>query len=340
MPEKPAELSARPEGIAAVALPVEGDLRRLEAFLLNELEAFEPEVRPLVRYTLGHSGKKLRPLLVFFGAGLNGAPASEELLRGAAVVEFIHLATLVHDDILDEATLRHRTPTVSAKDGIDVAVLLGDAIFAHALKLASDFDTVDVCRVVSQATRQVCSGEISQCFARGETDLSIERYYRMIDLKTAELFAASAHIGAFLSGGDKAYVDAVATFARELGIAYQIYDDVADLLGREDSTGKTLGTDLESGKFTLPILLLLERLPEAEKTSLQADLVSGEVSIENLIGQLERGAVLADVRQAFFDRLTAAEAALAPYHESEKVIPLFGLLGYVSGAIDKFIPAS
>jgi|TARA_B110000037_G_scaffold220312_1_gene287800 octaprenyl-diphosphate synthase len=340
MPEQPAELSARPEGIAAVALPVEDDLRRLEAFLLNELEAFEPEVRPLVRYTLGHSGKKLRPLLVFFGAGLNGTPASEELLRGAAVVEFIHLATLVHDDILDEATLRHRTPTVSAKDGIDVAVLLGDAIFAHALKLASDFDTVDVCRVVSQATRQVCSGEISQCFARGETDLSIERYYRMIDLKTAELFAASAHIGAFLSGGDAAYVASVATFARELGIAYQVYDDVTDLLDREDSAGKTLGTDLESGKFTLPILLLLERLPEQEKEALQAELVSGDVTMDALIGQLEKYAVLPDVRQAFIDRLVASEKALKPYEGSEKIVPLLGLLGFISGAIDKYIPAS
>lgn len=340
MLEQPAELSARPEGIAAVALPVEEDLRRLEAFLLKELEAFEPEVRPLVRYTLGHSGKKLRPLLVFFGAGLNGTPASEELLRGAAVVEFIHLATLVHDDILDEATLRHRTPTVSSKDGIDVAVLLGDAIFAHALKLASDFETVDVCRVVSQATRQVCSGEISQCFARGEAGLSTERYYRMIDLKTAELFAASAHIGAFLSGGDPAYVEAVANFARELGIAYQIYDDVADLLGREETAGKTLGTDLESGKFTLPILLLLERLDDDERATLQAKLARAAVSIEELKVDFEIHGILSAVRQAFMDRLVAAEALLKAYEGAEKIAPLLGLLGFVSGAIDKYIPAS
>lgn len=333
------ETPTRPEGIAAVTGPVEADLGRLEAFLRSEVSAFEPEVQPLVEYTLGHSGKKLRPLLVFYGGWQAGKPASDELIRAGAVVELIHLATLVHDDILDDADLRHRMPTVAAKHGPDVAVLLGDALFAHALKLAADFPTVEVCRAVSEATRQVCSGEIAQCFARGETRLSLEAYYRMIDLKTAELFAVSARLGAFLRGGSPEYVEAISRFARELGIAYQLYDDVADFLGREESAGKTLGTDLESGKFTLPVLLFLESLEANERATWAGRLAAGEADPAALLKAIRATGVLPQVRAAFIARIEAARAALAPHAEADAAGPLLDLTAYVAAAIDKYIPA-
>lgn len=340
MKEQVADAAARPEGIAAVTGPIEGDLVRLEAFLRSEVGAFEPEVQPLVEYTLGHSGKKLRPLLVFYAGWKAGQPASDELIRAAAVVELIHLATLVHDDILDDADLRHRMPTVAAKHGPDVAVLLGDALFAHALKLASDFSTVEVCRAVSQATRQVCSGEIAQCFARGETRLSLSAYYRMIDLKTAELFSVSARLGAFLRGGDAAFVDAIQTFARELGIAYQLYDDVADFLGREESAGKTLGTDLESGKFTLPVLLFLEQESAASRAEWSRRLQGGEVELAKLVEAMQGAKILPAVRHAFVSRLAAARAALAPYAAADASGPLLQLTGFIERAMDKYISAS
>lgn len=336
------ELSAtpvRPEGIASVSAPVEQDLERLEAFLRGQVDSFEPEVRPLVRYTLGHSGKKIRPLLVFYAGWREGEAASEELIRAAAVVEMIHLATLVHDDILDDAELRHRMPTVAARYGADVAVLLGDALFAHALRLAAEFPTVAVCRAVSEATRQVCSGEIAQTFARGETALSLPAYYRMIDLKTAELFSVSARLGAFLRGGKPEIVEAISGFARELGVAYQLYDDVADFLGREELAGKTLGTDLASGKFTLPVLLFLERLDERAREEWTGRLVSGTAEPEALLGAMREAEILPQVREAFEGRIASAQGMLDRHPGLEAGASLQRLLDFVATAMDRFIPA-
>ncbi|MFP4540504.1 MAG: polyprenyl synthetase family protein [Opitutales bacterium] len=331
---------ARPEGIAAVTAPIEADLRRLEAYLRREVSAFEPEVQPLVDYTLGHSGKKIRPILVFYGGWRPDEPASEELVRAGAVVEMVHLATLVHDDILDDAAMRHRMPTVTAEHGPDVAVLLGDALFAHALKLAADFPTVEVCRSVARATRQVCCGEIAQSFARGETRLSLEAYYRMIDLKTAELFAVSARLGAYLRGGPPAFVEAVERFARDLGIAYQLYDDVADFLGREEATGKTLGTDLESGKFTLPVLLFLDALVPSDAAQWRARLRDGTADPSRLLAAMQAEEVLPRVREAFVARLAAARHHLAPFADAEPAVgQLDRLARYVEGAMERYIPA-
>lgn len=243
---------------AEILEPVVEHLGQLEAYLQSQIEVFEPEVQPLVEFTLGHSGKKIRPVLVFLSGYKGEGAASSELVRAAAIVELVHLATLVHDDILDDADLRHQVETVTARYGPHSAVLLGDALFAHALKLAADYPTPEVCRAVAESTRQVCSGEICQTFARGDGDLSLQTYLRIIDLKTAELFAVSARLGAGFSGGSDAWVAAAETFARKLGVAYQIYDDLADIIGHEDKAGKTLGTDLESGKLTLPVLYYLE----------------------------------------------------------------------------------
>jgi len=328
----------RPEGIAAITGPIESDLIRLERYLESQVSAFEPEVQPLVAYTLGHSGKKIRPILVFYAGWLDDEAASEALIRSAAVVELIHLATLVHDDILDSAELRHRMPTVSAKHGADIAVLLGDALFAHALKLASDFDTVEVCRAVSEATRQVCSGEIAQTFARGDAGISLAAYYRMIDLKTAELFAVSAKIGAYLRGGSPDFVEAVSGYARALGIAYQIYDDIADILGAEERAGKTLGTDLGSGKFTLPILLYLEQLPEAESMVLRQELTSNVVDVEVLIERMKCSGIFDQVRRIFEVRLKEADARLLPYEGHAAVGAMRTLGRFIQVAMERYFP--
>lgn len=166
----------------------------LETFLDAQAERFEPEMVPLVRECLEHSGKKLRPLLVFLVYADGVAEMPEEVIQAGAIVELVHLATLVHDDILDEADLRHRAETMVSRYGAHVAVLLGDALFAHALELAADYPDGSVCRAVARATRQVCSGEIAQTFARRDAVPSVESYLRMIDLKTAELFKVSAQL--------------------------------------------------------------------------------------------------------------------------------------------------
>lgn len=313
---------------AALLAPVQPFLDKLDSYLREQVGAFEPEVQPLVTFTLGHSGKKIRPILVFLGGWQGkGVDVPPSLLRAAAIMEMVHLATLVHDDILDEADTRHEVETVTARFGPHAAVLLGDALFAHALKLAADFPTPEVCRIVAESTRQVCSGEIAQTFARNQDHLTLERYLRMIDLKTAELFASSARLGAFLGNYSPDVVDAIETFARKLGIAYQIYDDLADLIGDQQRAGKTLGTDLASGKRTLPVFYWLEGHPkdqhrqlwEALKTSPPAEIR------QNLI---DSGAVQRTIEK-IEDLLNEAKATLetiADAPPSEMLPPLTGWL--------------
>lgn len=274
----------------------------LRNFLNAQVHAFEPEVQPLVREVLAHPGKLLRPTLCFASA-YDGQPPSPEVIRGAAVVELVHLATLVHDDVLDGADTRHGSTTPNRAHGAHTAILFGDAVFAHALVLAAELPQPDLCRLVATGARQVCSGEVCQTFSRGDVQLSLADYRRHIRLKTAELFVASCRAGAQLTGhgAGSPHQEAVATFGLGLGIAYQIYDDLADMLLSSESAGKTLGTDAASGKLTLPALLERER--------------NGPDSIRRLLaGEDPRKVVSAATWKACFETLeaeiTSAEDAL------------------------------
>lgn len=331
------KLPAGPDRFQEILEPLVPAFTALEALLEREILAFEPEVQPLVEYCLGHSGKKLRPILVFsLGMERENATPSPELVKAAAIVEMVHLATLVHDDILDEADLRHRTETVVSKYGPHVAVLLGDALFAHALHLAADYPGVEVCRAVSRATRQVCSGEIAQTFARGEGVPDTPAYYRMIDLKTAELFSVSAYLGGFLGGFSETALRAAGDYARHLGIAYQIYDDAADIFGREAQAGKTLGTDLATGKFTLPVLLWLENLGEAERVDALNRLQDNGTSRFNVQEILLENGILTKVRDAFFEQIALSRKAIHSIPGEARQQVLHRLADFVETAWNKF----
>ena len=225
----------------------------LKTFLDQQEACFEPEVRPMLREVLAHPGKRLRPLLAF-GSGA-GAKDLAPLVKGAAVVELVHLATLVHDDVLDGADQRHGADTPNRTHGAHAAVLFGDALFAHALVLASEHPTTEICLIVAKASRDVCSGEVCQTFSRGNSALSLEDYQRQIRMKTAVLFEAACHVGALLAGHPPEHIKACSEFGLRLGVAYQIYDDLIDLLQDDQNAGKTLGTDAASGKLTLPMIL-------------------------------------------------------------------------------------
>jgi|CZKI01.1.fsa_nt_gi octaprenyl-diphosphate synthase len=244
----------------------------LDQFLLGQLAAFEPEIRAMVNYCIDTSGKRIRPALVFLSGWRDADEVSPELVRAAVVVELVHLATLVHDDIMDSAEVRRGRRTAVREFAPTAAVLLGDALFAHALHLATQFPTTEVCAAVSESTRRVCAGEIVQSLRRGSTDLTPADYRRIIDLKTAELFRVSCYLGGRLAGSEDGYVGALDRFGRHLGIAYQIYDDLADFFGREEKIGKTLGTDLASGKFTLPLFALMDRLAPSEREALSGEI--------------------------------------------------------------------
>jgi octaprenyl-diphosphate synthase len=297
-------------------------MAQLDVFLRKQIESFEPEIRSMADYCIDTSGKRIRPALVFLSGWRGTSHISPDLVRVAAVVELVHLATLVHDDIMDEAEVRRNRKTAAREYGSAAAVLLGDALFSHALNLATQFPTTEVCRVVSESTRRVCAGEIIQTLRRGTTNISLEEYYRIIDLKTAELFRVSCLLGSRLAGFGEAFVDDASHFARHLGIAYQIYDDLADYFGSEDRIGKTLGTDLASGKITLPLIRLSERLSSAEQ-QLLIDEVTGKRTpdIALRLRQMHEHSIFSRVADEIHAELGRARARLVK-HSGEMPSPL------------------
>jgi octaprenyl-diphosphate synthase len=286
-------------------------MEELDRFLRAQLAIFEPEIRPMAEACIDSAGKRIRPALVFL-AGWNGSPdPTPELIRAAAVVELVHLATLVHDDIMDSADVRRGRRTAVREIGPTAAVLLGDSLFAHALNLAAQFPTTEICFAVSESARRVCAGEIMQTLRRGSTAVSRADYWRIIELKTAELFRVSCYLGARLTGMQTGYTEAACRFGRHLGVAYQIYDDLADYFGDEERLGKTLGTDLASGKMTLPLFVLLERLAPADRAALVEEIAGRESPRLGLrLGQMGELDVFSTVAKAVEGELAAARDCL------------------------------
>ena len=317
-------------GFSEVYDPVKPYLERLDAFLHSQVQELEPEVQDHVRYVLGHSGKRLRPMLVAYSGWQGSAEnCSENLVVLGAVIELVHLATLVHDDILDDAETRHRQQTAAKKYGPDAAVLIGDVLFSQALKLAAGFDTTEVCRSVAQATVRVCAGEIAQTYQRGDVNYDRDFYFRVIQLKTAELFEVSCRLGAKIAGYSEDFTKAAGLFGRHVGMAYQVFDDLVDLYAAESMIGKTLGTDLRKGKFTLPLLLLLEKLPETERNDLLTRFKSGDATgVEDFIKRLHDFPIFDEVVETFEAELEKAVQSiilfknLPPFDPMHKIVEL------------------
>ena len=248
--------------------PVEPFLHAVTAQLTRQARNFDPKIVPFAEHALNNGGKNLRPTLVALAASCFGQPDKSHV-QAAVIIEMVHLATLVHDDVMDEADIRRGSPTVAAKWGNEIAVLFGDCLFAQALKLASDFPTTDICRAVSLATNTVCSGEILQTQQRRKFEASRRDYFRVIEMKTGELFTLSCDLAAFLSNARPDQRAALKEFGAAVGTAYQIYDDCVDLFGTEAEAGKSLGTDLAKGKLTWPLLLAWEHANPADRQSLE-----------------------------------------------------------------------
>jgi octaprenyl-diphosphate synthase len=259
--------------LSAVYEPVAHELREAERIFAAELGSRYSFVRGLVEHCADFQGKRLRPALVLLTGRACGelTPAHPVL---AAVVEMIHTATLVHDDILDDAMVRRHAATVNAEWGNESAVLLGDYLFTHAFHLAASLESTLACRWIGHATNLVCEGEMMQIHHRGNLELDEDCYFEIIRGKTAELTAVSCRLGARYAGADDVTVASLESYGRDLGVAFQIADDVLDILGDERTTGKTLGTDLEKQKLTLPVIRLLATAAPEQATAFRELLLS------------------------------------------------------------------
>jgi octaprenyl-diphosphate synthase len=267
--------------------PVDRELAQFESLLAGELRSEYAFVDELVQYGCLIGGKRLRPALLLLCAKAVGRVHAEHLTL-ATVIEMIHTATLIHDDVLDEASTRRHLATVNSRWDNEASVLLGDFLFTHAFHLASKLETTFACRRIGRATNRVCEGELRQKGSRGDFRLSESEYLSIIEAKTAELTACSCELGAHYAGGDEACVARCAAYGRDLGIAFQIADDILDLVGDESQTGKSLGTDLAQQKPTLPVIRLMSLLSETERQQLTQLLESGSEHRRELLRLLQR----------------------------------------------------
>lgn len=311
--------------LARVFTPVQAQLDEVDHRISAQTRAFDPALEGYVAYAIGGGGKRLRPLVALLSGGATGSLGADHLDL-AVIVELIHLATLVHDDIMDDAERRRSQPTVNARWGNSLSVLLGDVLFAHALNLSTAFDDLHLSRTIARTASEVCSGEMIQTQRRFDLQLSREEYFRIIRMKTGSLFACAAELGAYLSDASPEVVRRMKDFGAKIGTAYQIYDDCLDIVGTEVDTGKTLGTDLRKGKLTLPVLILLDSASAFDRQRCCALVLEGKLEeVTALLQSSPNDGALSSAIDMAVDLTREAQAELTPLPANRYVDSLFGL---------------
>lgn len=236
---------------------IKQELDKVRDVIARQVEPFGPHVRPYMEHVCRGRGKMIRPGLVLLTAAATGG-ITEKHITYAAMLELLHMASLVHDDVLDKADTRRDIATPNALWGNELAVLLGDTMLAQAMVMGADLGDSRFIRRMALATRELCEGEVEQSTRLWDMDMTRAEYYELIRKKTAVLFALAMFGSAMLQGLDEEMVEQLERMGTLLGISYQIYDDCLDLTGSEDAAGKTLGTDAAKGKLTLPVFFLME----------------------------------------------------------------------------------
>ena len=328
------EIDPRSNEAFASAIELIGpDLYSVEERISEQSKAVDSGIEHYIEYAIGGSGKRLRPALALLAGGATGRIVSDHVDL-AVILELIHIASLVHDDIMDGADRRRDRPTLNAKWGKSVTVLVGDVLFAHALRLSTQFPNA-VSRRIADAAAEVCTGEILQTQRRFDLNVTLAEYYRMVQMKTGALFSAACELGAFLSGASPAVISALKNYGNKIGIAYQVLDDCIDLVGDEAMIGKTLGTDISCGKFTLPVLLLLQNSTPKQRDELHALLLSEEGISASRLAELvsTRGALAATIKAAR-SLVDEAESELDHVQENRHAAALRSMTEYLRGVLD------
>ena len=271
---------------------------KVDVVIRQRLSSRVALVDQIANYIVSAGGKRIRPrLLLLFAEALGyRGEARYEL---AATVEFIHTATLLHDDVVDESSLRRGRPTANALFGNAPSVLVGDFLYSRAFQMMVSVERMRVLAVLADATNVIAEGEVLQLMNMHDPDLAVEQYLRVIRYKTAKLFEASARLGALLGGASAEAEEACADFGRRLGTAFQLVDDLLDYEGDSQQLGKNVGDDLREGKPTLPLLVAMERCSVTERELLRAAVRDGEVErLAEIIDIIRRTGALESTREA------------------------------------------
>ena len=263
-----------PISAAALLSVVAEDMQRVDGVIRRRLDSDVPLVRQVAEHIVASGGKRLRPALLLLAAGSLGY-RGEPRYELAAVVEFIHTATLLHDDVVDESQMRRGQRTANAAFGNAASVLVGDFLYSRAFQMMVDLDNLRVMRVLADATNTIAEGEVLQLMNCHDPDVDETRYLDVVRRKTAKLFEASARLGAVLGGAPAALEQGMADYGTHLGTAFQVIDDVLDYSGLAQDTGKSLGDDLAEGKPTLPLIRAMQAGSEAQRAIVRRAILEG-----------------------------------------------------------------
>jgi octaprenyl-diphosphate synthase len=289
---------------------LQDDMKQVDRVIGERLTSDVPLVKEVAQYIISAGGKRLRPaLLLLVGGALGHRHPQRHTL--AAVIEFIHTATLLHDDVVDESTLRRGRETANERFGNAASVLVGDFLYSRAFQMMVDVNNMRVMQVLSEATNVIAEGEVLQLMNMHDASLDEDAYLKVIRSKTAKLFEASARLAAILDGADPAIEAACATYGQALGTAFQVIDDVLDYEGQTDELGKNLGDDLREGKVTLPIICALRSADPPQAQLIREAIEQGELShLDQILDIIRRtGALEAARRSAMAEAQRAADAA-------------------------------
>jgi len=310
---------------------VENELEQVRQLIERKLCSNDASVNQLLSTFGSCSGKMLRPRLVLL-SGCCCGKITEEHIRVAAIVEMIHNATLLHDDVIDEGQKRRGMPTVNSLKGNETAILLGDFQLSQVFRMCVNLDT-SINKIIADVTFQTCQGELIQVTQRQNWQLTESEYIEIITKKSAMLFSCSCLLGALLAGADQGQADALARFGHNAGIAFQITDDLLDIIGDETSTGKTLGTDFDKNKLTLPVIHLLSMADDEEKEKIKAMLNSAEENSEILAEMLTRFGSLEYTRSKGQQFVEKAIASLNNLEDSKIKNALVETAMFVAGRV-------
>src|SRR4051812_37287556 len=299
--------------------PVADDLRKVDEMIGRRLESDVPLVREVAQYIVASGGKRLRPAVLLLSAGAAGYRGAKSPLHDlAAVVEFIHTATLLHDDVVDESQLRRGRSTANAAFGNAASVLVGDFLYSRAFQMMVELDDMRVMQVLAEATNTIAGGEVLQLMGSHDPDVDEARYLEVIRRKTAKLFEASARLGGVLARSAPEVEAGLADYGMHVGTAFQLIDDVLDYSGDESTIGKSLGDDLAEGKPTLPLIYAM-RCGSAEQAAVVRNAISagGREDFGAVLGVIRASGALDYAREVARREAAAARLALGPLPASE-----------------------
>jgi octaprenyl-diphosphate synthase len=297
--------------------PVADDLARVDALIRARLDSDVALVREVARYIVASGGKRLRPALLLLACGAAGY-RHESRYQLAAVVEFIHTATLLHDDVVDESELRRGRSTANAAFGNAASVLVGDFLYSRAFQMMVELDDMRVMQVLAEATNTIAGGEVLQLMGSHDPEVDEARYLEVIRRKTAKLFEASARLGGVLARSAHAIEAGLADYGMHVGTAFQLIDDVLDYSGDEAAIGKSLGDDLAEGKPTLPLIYAM-RCGSPEQASVVRKAISegGRGDFANVHEAIRASGALDYARDAARREAEAAARSIALLPASE-----------------------